>query len=113
MAIQHCRIRKYRKSAQLSQRELALLLGLRSQGTVADIESGRRKPGLAVTLACEIVLGISARELFPRLYRGAERNVLAEARRLSAKLEKSGDRPRVAATVSAMVKRIEKAAHAP
>lgn len=113
MAIQHCRIRKYRKSAQLSQRDLALLLGLRSQGTVADIESGRRKPGLAVALACEIVLGVSVPELFPRLYRGAERRALIGARRLSALLEKSGDRPLVATTVSAMVERIEKAAHAP
>src|SRR4051794_27313694 len=102
MAIYHCRIRKYRKSAHLSQRELALLVGLLSQGTISDIEAGVKRPSSAVALSCEVVLGISTRELFPRMVRKAEADALRSARRLKARLEAGRGRLAAIASVAAL-----------
>ena len=57
MAIHHSLLRKYRKSAHLSQRELARLIGLRSQGCMSEIEAGLKRPGLDAELASEVVFG--------------------------------------------------------
>ncbi|HEX3651886.1 MAG TPA: helix-turn-helix transcriptional regulator [Rhizomicrobium sp.] len=107
MAIYHCRIRKYRKSAHLSQRELALLVGLRSQGALSDIEAGRKHPSVGVAFSCEIVLGTSARELFPRLYRKLEVDALRAARRLQERLRRRKGRSAAVANVAALITRIE------
>lgn len=81
-----CRLRKYRKSAQLSQRELAGLLGLKSQGTLCEIEAGAKRPSVHVAFACEIVFAIPMRELFPGIYARSMRTVRRSAARLAVTL---------------------------
>ena len=107
MAIYHCRIRKFRKSAHLSQRELALLVGLRSQGALSDIEAGRKHPSVVVAIRCEIVLGTPTRELFPRLYRKLECDALRAACRVQTRLLKQAGRSAAAAGVAALITRVE------
>lgn len=81
-----CRIRKYRKSAQLSQLELARLVGLKSQGTLCEIEAGTKRPSARVAFACEIVFATPTRELFPSLYARSTRTVRKAAARLQGTL---------------------------
>lgn len=88
------RVRKYRKTAQLSQRELAKLLGIRSQGAMSEIESGPACPALRTAIACEILFGVSTRELFPTLYREAESQLLAGASELRKTLHSNRIIPR-------------------
>lgn len=77
MANLHCRIRKHRKTLRLSQRELALLVGLKSQGAVSEIEAGRKRPGLGVALACALLFDAALPELFPGLFEHATRALLS------------------------------------
>ncbi len=106
MAIHHCRLRKYRKSAHVSQRELALLVGLRTQGVMSEIESGRKRPGVRVALGCAIVFDAPLRDLFPGLYAEIEREVFARANRLHGELAPNGDRPATTAYVGALLSRL-------
>jgi len=76
------RLRAYRKSAGLSQRELALLLGLRSQSTISQLELGKRRPSLATLIACERLFGAPAQDLFLSVTAGIEARLFARARHL-------------------------------
>ncbi len=106
MAIHHSLLRKYRKSAHLSQRELARLIGLRSQGVMSEIEAGLKRPGLGAELASEIVFGSPFRELYPDLYAKAERDVLANARQLHGELALNPVRSHAAAYLAALISRL-------
>jgi transcriptional regulator with XRE-family HTH domain len=106
MAIHHNLLRKYRKSAHLSQRELAYLVGLRSQGSLSEIESGLKHPGLDAELACEIVFGSPFRELYPDLYAKAEHDVLTNARHLHGELAPKLHRSHTAAYLAALISRL-------
>jgi transcriptional regulator with XRE-family HTH domain len=75
-------IRKLRKSARLTQRELAHLVGLQSQGVFSEIETGRKRPNLAIVLALAVVFDRPVAEIFPQLRAQAERLVLTAAREL-------------------------------
>ena len=58
-------LRAHRRSAGLSQKEVATLLGLESAAHVSRIEQGRRDPSLATALACAALFGVPLCELFP------------------------------------------------
>ena len=62
------RLRTYRRSWGLTQRELAGLLGGRSPTHIARIEAGKRPPSIEIALACQIIFGIPPEIMFPRLY---------------------------------------------
>jgi len=106
MAIYPCRIRKYRKAVHISQRELAFLVGLASQGVMSEIESGVKRPGTKTAVACTIALGASFRELFPELWERVEGDVLARARDLSADLEDARNRQAARVSVAALISRL-------
>jgi transcriptional regulator with XRE-family HTH domain len=106
MAIYPCRIRKYRKAAHLSQRELASLIGLASQGVMSEIESGLKRPGLRIALACSAALDASLPDLFPRLSKQVEHDLLAHARELTADLERARNRHVARGTVAALISRL-------
>lgn len=106
MAIHHCLLRKYRKSANLSQRELAYLVGLRSQGVMSEIEAGLKNPSLDAEVACELLFGLPFRELYPDLYAKAERNVLANARDLHTRLAPKPHRAHTAEYLAALISRL-------
>lgn len=84
-----CRIRAYRKAAALSQRDLGMLLGLSSQASVSQYESASRHPSASVLIGAELLFGIPARELFPKLYDEIEREVRFEAEKLERRIATS------------------------
>ena len=106
MATHHCRLRKYRKSAHLSQREFALLAGLQSQGAVSDIESGRRRPNLETAFACASAFGVPLGELFPGQEGKVQAAVLARARRLHMQLAGKTRRAPATVTIAALISRL-------
>lgn len=107
MALFHCRVRRFRKAAHLSQRELALLVGLHTQGVMSEIEAGRRTPGVRLAIGVEIVFGVPAREQFPRLSDVIEHDVLESARSLHAELLRTGERPATQAFLAALIQRLD------
>ena len=66
-------LRTYRKRYGLTQDEVAFLLGCQSGTKVSRFERLARKPNLETALACEVVFGIPAHELFPRAYAEVEK----------------------------------------
>ncbi len=60
---------RLRRTRGYSQKQLALLLGLRSHRAVSDLEAGRRLPPLQTALTLEVVLGARLSEIYPDLYR--------------------------------------------
>ncbi len=66
-------LRTYRRRAGLTQKDLAILLGIGHQSSVSKLERRRRKPDLRVALGCQLIFGVAAAKIFP--------GVLAEVRR--------------------------------
>ena len=85
-------LRTYRKRNGLTQDEVAFLLGCQSGTKVSRFERRTRKPNLETALACEVVFGIPAHELFPRAYAEVEKNVTARAHLLSSRLRAGNNR---------------------
>ena len=79
-------LKTHRKRAGLSQDEVAFLLGYQSGSRVSRYESFDRAPTLEVALACEAVLGVSARELFAGVYQRAAEETKRRAARLTKRL---------------------------
>jgi transcriptional regulator with XRE-family HTH domain len=107
MAISYSCLRKFRKFAHLSQRELAFLVGLSSQGQVSEIEAGLKHPSLGVEACCEIVFGAPLRELYPALYARAENELFEHALQLCAKLVADQSREEAAAYIAALISRLD------
>lgn len=106
MAIRFTHLRKYRKCAHLSQRELAFLVGLSAQGTISEIEVGLKHPSLNVEACCEVVFSMPLRELYPALYAKAENEVYERALELQGRLASSQDRSAAAAYLAALITRL-------
>lgn len=60
---------RLRRIRGYSQKQLAILVGLRSFRTISDYERGRRLPPLKIAMALEIVLGTRVAEIYVDLYR--------------------------------------------
>ncbi len=84
-------VRANRRRWKLTQRELALLLGLATGGAVSRIERSSRTPKTATLVACGVVFGLSAAELFPSLHEQIEEAVLGAAKALHDGLEGKND----------------------
>jgi transcriptional regulator with XRE-family HTH domain len=67
----------HRKRNNLTQRELAFLLGHRSPGRVSRHERGITVPSFAAALGYQAIFGTSVPELFPALHDDIARNVAA------------------------------------
>src|SRR4051794_1532201 len=80
------RLRKFRKTVLLTQREVATLVGYASQRAYSDMELGLKRPGLGTALACCVLFEASLAELFPDLAEYVERALLTRARDLEAEL---------------------------
>jgi transcriptional regulator with XRE-family HTH domain len=52
-----------------SQKQLAMLLGLRARKAISELERGRRLPPATVAMLLEIVLGTKLSEIYPEWYR--------------------------------------------
>jgi transcriptional regulator with XRE-family HTH domain len=79
------RLRAHRLRWGLSAADLARLAG-RDPSRASKLEAGDA-PSLSFVLACEVVFGASARELFPTLYEQIEEQVMQRAVRLLEALE--------------------------
>ena len=61
-------VRSHRRKWGLTQVELARLVGLSSRSAVSRIERAERVPTTATIIACGIIFGIAASDLFPSLH---------------------------------------------
>jgi transcriptional regulator with XRE-family HTH domain len=86
-------VRAHRRRWGLSQTELALLLGIASSTTVSRIERSVRKPTTTVLVACCVLFGLPAPELFSSLHLEIEEAVGTAAKELYDALEGKTDKP--------------------
>lgn len=100
------RLRKLRKSAHLTQREVARLVGYASQRAYSDMESGLKRPALGTALACCILFDASLHDLFPNLAEYVERDLLARARKLLEEVAKDPNREVTSEFLKEMVDRL-------
>ena len=107
------RLRKLRKSANLTQREVARLVGYASQRAYSDMESGLKRPALGTALACCILFKASLHDLFPSLAGYVERDLLARARKLLEEVGKESHREVSASFIAETVRRLGDAASPP
>ena len=75
-------LRSHRKSAGLSQDEMAYLLGMSGGPKISRYERASRTPSLETVFAYEALLGIPARELFAGMYGKVEAATKRRAREL-------------------------------
>src|SRR5712671_7809937 len=80
-------VRAHRRRWGLTQAELALLLGVASSTTVSRIERSVRTPTATVMVACCILFGLPAPELFTSLHDDLEELVGTAAKNLYDALE--------------------------
>ena len=101
-----CRLRKFRKSAHLTQREVATLVGYASQRAYSDMELGLKRPALGTALACCILFKVSLHELFPGLAEHIERDVLARTRKLLVELEENANKDSAVSHIANIINRL-------
>jgi transcriptional regulator with XRE-family HTH domain len=97
------RLRKFRKSANLTQREVATLVGYASQRAYCDVELGLKRPALGPAIACSILFNASLHSLFPTLAESVQQGLLSRARKLQEELQKSGNRRETALFVAEII----------
>ena len=90
-------LRTHRKRGGLTQDEMAFLLGYQSGTKISRFERLARQPNLETALACQVVFGIPAHELFPGVFAEVEKTVTKRARLLSDQLraQRGHDRSRI------------------
>lgn len=81
-----------RKRSGLSQREVAVLVGVASDVEVSRHETFRRLPGLVTALRYEAIFGVSVRELFAGEYQKVEKDVHEQAKELAQRILVPGPR---------------------
>jgi transcriptional regulator with XRE-family HTH domain len=79
-------IRARRKSAGLSQEEVAFLLGFHSSH-LSRYERFRRKPGFRIAIGFEVIFNTSVRVLFSGDFHAIENAICRRARRLARQLK--------------------------
>jgi transcriptional regulator with XRE-family HTH domain len=83
-------LRTYRLKAALSQSELGELLGLGGTA-VCNYEIEFRSVSAKTLIASEVLFGVPAAELFPKLYRDVEKGIATRTRMLAERLEERDD----------------------
>ena len=106
MPLRASRLRQYRKRAFLAQRELAVLVGLATQQAFSELESGTKRPGLEVAIACVVALGVPLTELFPKLASRIHEEMLSRANALYERLANVRARREAAAYLAALIERL-------
>jgi transcriptional regulator with XRE-family HTH domain len=89
-------LRPYRRRWGLTQHELAYLLGCKSGAVVSRLEGRKREPSLRIAVACFIVFGSPAAELFPHIATEVDEAVMARVWDLYDRLQ--GDPSRTTRT---------------
>ena len=65
----------------MTQRELAILLGLGHDTMVSKLERRKRKPNLKIAFGCQVLFGVQADRIFPGSLTEIDRDIRARARR--------------------------------
>src|SRR5579864_677135 len=81
-------LRSHRKKNDLSQLELANLLGYDSMDPVGRHENGVSVPPLSIALAYEVIFRVPISKLFPGYYRTVAQDIEARLAELEEALEK-------------------------
>ncbi len=102
------RLRKFRKTIGLTQREAATLVGYASQRAYSDLELGVKRPGLKTALACCALFKVSLAELFPELTEYVNRTLLARAREVHDELGSDANREIAASHLACVISDIDK-----
>ena len=93
-------LRAHRKTAGLSQRELAFLLGCGDGAKICRYEHGTQQPNLEGVLAYEAVFGVPARKLFAGVFAKVEERIQERAQSLARKLSAAKPTPRTSHKVA-------------
>jgi transcriptional regulator with XRE-family HTH domain len=80
-------LRSYRLRSGLSQGELAHLLGWKRAEVISRIEKKQRPPTLRLMIACFILFGAPAAELFPDISASIEVGVMARVWELYERIQ--------------------------
>ena len=68
-------LKTYRKRADLTQHELAFLLGVQSASKISRYENMKRLPTLPTVFAYEVIFGVPASQLFAGIYENSKEQV--------------------------------------
>lgn len=79
----HNYLKTHRKRSALTQKDVAFLLGGQNGAKVSEYEKRARRPNLETALACQVVYGVPAHELFEGIYKKVEQEVLNRANLLA------------------------------
>ena len=89
-------MRVLRRRLGLTQRELAYVIGYKSDSQISHIENGSRTPQLAEVLMIELVFGIPAVTIFPQIRLAVGTQIGHRVKRIMADLgEFDSAHPRV------------------
>lgn len=69
-------IKAYRRRTNLTQQELAFLLGYADNSHVSRVEQGKQEPSLSDTITCELLFNLAACRLFPDVYTSISNKLL-------------------------------------
>jgi transcriptional regulator with XRE-family HTH domain len=108
-------LRSYRLRWGLSPGELAQLLGWTGAEVVSRIEKKHRPPTLKLVIACFILFGTAAAELFPDISASIETAVMAQVWEMYEKIQGDPSRKTKAKIelFEAAIKRAEQRKHVP
>ena len=76
----------YRKRMELSQKQVASILGLKNTAILSHYERGTSRPSLTRALGLEIVYRVPVAFLFPELYEEIREQVRAKESRMTRSL---------------------------
>jgi len=78
-----CYLKTYRKRAGLTQKQLALLLGVGCDTTISKLERRAREPNLKIAVGCQILFGVRAEDIFPEVFSRIGQEIETRARQQS------------------------------
>ena len=81
------RLMLYRKRMELSQKQVASILGLKNLAVLSHYERGTSRPSLQRALGLEIVYRVPVAFLFPELYEEMRAKIRAKESRMSRTLK--------------------------
>ena len=87
-----CYLRTHRRRWELTQRELAFLLGINSPSQISRYEHVLCQPTARILIACEVIFSEHPSALFPALYSEIEEEVMRRALSLFEEIERPDGR---------------------
>jgi len=82
-----CYLRTLRREWEVTQDEVAFLMGKGDRNRVSDIERGKARPNVREILAYALIFGFPSRDIFPAFYDELEEAVMRNAYELDQQFE--------------------------